>query len=653
MFKDIAGNKLFILGVNYWPSSSGLNMWSEWNLHELEDDIIRMKDVGINLCRFFLFFPDFMPTENKIDPVVVERLISFLDICEKHEIYSMPSFFVGHMSGEDWDVNWRHGRNFLTDKEMLRAEKNYLREIVNNTKHFKYILAWLLSNELPNYVGQQNPEIVATWTNEIISTIKKTDPKRPVSIGDGAWAPEVVSEYDQWKFQLRKLNKYQDFVGLHYYPRVMNPVHHAYTTAFRLRMAQEWEKPVFVEEFGTSTVLCSEANQAHYYREVFYSSLINNSFGAMGWCLNDFDFEDKRPYSHHAFEDKFGIVRTDKSLKPTANEYIKFSKIVNEIYTEKYEKTEHNVGLLIPSNYYYKYPYQFEPEFDKWYDFYLETFSLMKNAFNDVECVIEPAIELNNENDIQPIDKLDPEKIPLLFAPRLKVFTKKYWHKVVEYIKKGGNLYCSFANDSWVVDWHKLVGVEMDCKFGVPDFRDINQLNITIEKNWGDFSKGNNFSIPLNNTNPENSYCSILSTSAEIIMKDQYGDPFLIKNRVGKGNVYFSPYPLEILSLSNNDSRKKNLTMIYKSIYDEIYQDVDFRLNSDCMEMGVWKKQNKKQYKVLIFNHSWHEDEAILNLGNEKLRIINASMNYSQKEKTQIHLKFGKKDLAVLDVIED
>jgi len=648
MFTGNNGEKLFVLGVNYWPSSSAINMWSQWNLQELEEDIIRMKKIGINLCRFFLFMPDFMPKENYVDSVMIDRLIAFLKICEKHEVYSMPSFFVGHMSGEDWDVSWRNDRNFLTDSEMIKAEKYYITEVVNATKQFNYILGWLLSNELPNYVDQQDPEVVENWTNEIVSKIKELD-NRPVSIGDGAWAPEVVSEYDNWKFQLRKLNKYQDFVGLHYYPRVMNPSHHAYTTAFRLRMAQEWSKPVFVEEFGTSTVLCSEENQAHYYREVFYSALMNNSFGAMGWCFNDFDFEDKRPYSHHAFEDQFGIVRTDKSLKPTANEYTEFSKIANEINSEKYQKIENNAGLLIPSNYYYKYPYQFEPEFDELYNFYLESFGLMKNGFNNLECLFEPAIELNNENDIQPIHKLDPEKLLLLFAPRLKNFIKKYWLSVVEYIKNGGNLYCSFANDSWVVDWHKLVGIKMDCKFGVPDFRDADQLEITVMKSIGSFQINDTFNIPLNNTCPEKSYCKILSTDAEILMKDQFGDPFLMKKKVEKGSVYFTPYPLEVLALENLDnSWKPNISNIFKAIYNEIFKDNVVELVGNDFEYGIWKSD--EDYKLIILNHSWEKNIGSMKI-KENFKCVDTS-GIRQNKDGGYSIELGRKGVLLIDIQE-
>lgn len=648
MFTDLNQKKLFILGVNYWPSSSAISMWADWDSEELEEDIKRMQQIGINLCRFFLFMPDFMPKENFVDPVMLERLTVFLQLCEKHKIYTLPSFFVGHMSGEDWDVDWRKGRNFLTDQEMLQAEKYYITKIINSTKHFQYILGWLLSNEISNYVGQQNPKNIEHWTLEIIEQIRQLD-SRPVSIGDGAWAPEIVSEYDRWKFQLRKLNKYQDFTGLHYYPRVLNPSHHSNTTAFRLRMAQEWGKPVFVEEFGTSTVLCSEENQANYYREVFYSALMNNSFGTMGWCFNDFDFENKRPYVHHAFEDKFGIVRTDKSLKPVAREYTLFSSVAKELYSENYTKIEQNAGLLIPSNYYYKYPYQFEPKFDQWYDFYLESFGLMKNGFNDVECVFEPTIDLHDEKDIQPGEKLNPDTLPLIFAPRLKLLTKTYWLNVIEYVKNGGNLYCSFANDSWVVDWHKMAGIEMDCKFGVPDFRNCDELEILVTRNFGDFVQGDKFTIPLDNTHGEKSYCPILSTKAEILMEDQFGGPFLIKNSVGKGSVYFTPYPLETLALnSRNNHWKQTISKIYRAIYDDIYRRKIFSLTGNDFEYGIWKDNRTKYYKILIINHSWEKNKG--KWSTDKNFTCTSTGHFHRSEGGEYHFELERKGVLQLEL---
>jgi len=648
-FKDTNGKDIFLLGVNYWPSSSALNMWTEWNPDELSEDVRRMKQLGMNICRPFLYMPAFMEEENRVSPLMLERLRVFLDICEENELYTLPTFIVGHMSGEDWDVSWRQGANFITDRRVVDATKFYISTIVNEAKDFSYILGWLLSNELPNYIGNQSAKAVALWVQEMIELINQLDPQRPVSIGDGAWSPEILGESSG--FHLRKLNQYQDFVGLHYYPRVMNPWHHSYTTAFRIRMAQEWLRPVIVEEFGTSTTLCSEDNQANYYRTVFYSALINGAQGTLSWCLNDFDFENKRPYSHHAFEERFGVVRTDKTLKPVALEFAKFGEIAGELTQKSYQKIEHPVGLFIPSNYYYEYPYQFQPEFKDWYALYLETFSLLKKANLDVKMIFEPAQVLETDGKYSHELNLDHEEIPVLFVPRFKIMTKKMRMQLEEYIQNGGVLYCSFATDSWVLDWHLLAGIEMDCKFGVPDFRDTAALDVRVKQDWGEYNAGDRFSIPLDNSNPEYGYCVVLSASGNVIMEDQFGDPFLIEHKVGKGKVYFTPYPVEMLALnSNQDSWKTVFRKVYKSIFGTVDSPAPIMLEGDGLEMGVWKNQDG--YKVIILNHSWKKNPGYLKISKENKWIVLSTISYKtlDNRQLQLHFELGRKEIGIFDV---
>ena len=625
-------------------------MWSNWKPQEYEEDIQRMRSLGMNLCRFFLFMPDFMPEEKSVDPLMIERLQTFLEICESHNMYSMPSFFVGHMSGEDWDVPWRNNRDFITNRDMISAEKYYIKEVVKKTKNYSHIIGWLLSNELPNYIEQKNPYKIANWTDEIINTIKSLDPERPVSIGDGAWAPEITSK--QSGFPLSLVNKYQDFVGLHYYPRGGDKWRHSFTTAFRLRMAENWHKPVFVEEVGTSTTLCSEQNQALYYRSVLYSSLINNSFGTIGWCLNDFDFEDKRPYSHHPFEERFGIVKTNKTIKPAGKEFKNFSRISSEICSKEYEKQENNIGLLIPSYFYTEYPYMFEPHFKHWYEFYLETFSLLKRGGLDVECIFEPPVKIDDEERIKPeIKKLDPGKYPLLFAPRLKLFTKKYWQKVVDYVKKGGTLYASFANDSWVLDWHKVAGIDMDCKFGVPDYRQEPELEIKSVQNWGEFIKDQKFILETGNKDPELGYCKLNNASGDVLLKDQYDHPVLTVNRYGKGKVYFSVYPLEMISLKikNSQKVKNNIIRIYRSIFQEVYTGDNIQLIANSIEKGVWRNREDGSYKIIMFNHNWQKNNCKLSIpGNYE--IVSDKVDKADGKGDTYKFSLGKKEALVLDL---
>jgi len=649
-FRNHQGKRIFLLGVNYWPASAALNMWTEWNPEEIISDIQRMKKLGMNCCRPFLFMPAFVPGEGDVAPLMLERLDFFLDRCERQEIGAMPTFIVGHMSGEDWNASWSRGSDFITDEKMKAITRNYLRKVVQAVKTRRSVIAWLLSNELPNYIGNQRPELVTAWVKEMIAVIRAVDPDRPVSVGDGAWSPEITGEPSA--FLLRKLNEYQDFVGLHYYPRGLSPWQHSYTTAFRTALAREWKRPVIIEEFGASTTLCSEENQAAYYRNVFYSALINGAQGALSWCLNDFDFPDKRPYSHHPFEERFGIIRTDKSLKPAAKEIAKFASIVEELIEYQSQLSDNLVGCLIPSNFYYHYPYLFDPDFKKWYSLYLETYTLLKRANLNVRILFEPAQELENGGALSHEMVLDPGQIPVLFIPRLKLLQKSTHHILTEYVEKGGTLYFSFANDSWVLDWHELAGVETDCKFGVPDFYDSDSLEITVKENWGQFKRGQKLQIPLNSSDPEYSYCPILHTSARVIMEDSYGSPFLVEHSFGKGTVYFCSFSIEMLALaSRNEQWKIVLSNIYRSIHRTVYPNPLFAIEGDGLEMGVWKKGG--DYRVIIFNHSWSDQPGRFYINSDNLSIASASEKYSKIDDEGYKLSLKRKEVMILSIVKD
>jgi hypothetical protein len=646
-FKNKFQNDVFLLGVNYWPSSSAIRMWSRWDPEEIEEDIIQMKELGMNCFRPFLFMPDFTDSSGGVRARMTERLHTVLTLCEKHELYSMITFIVGHMSGENWDVPWRKDKNFITDSNIYQITEKYIQAIVRETKHYSTICAWLLSNELPNYIEETDPVPITEWVKNIIWAIKTLDPERPVSIGDGAWSPEIIGE--QTGFHLRKLNKYQDFVGLHYYPRGMSPWHHTYTTAFRLSLAKEWGKPVIVEEFGTSTTLCSEENQASYYRTVFYSALINGARGVLSWCLNDFDFIDERPYSHHPYEEHFGIVRTDKSLKPAAEEFWKFNDIITEISGKGFQKVENPVGLFIPSNFYYEYPFQFQPEFKQVYDLYLETFSLLKRGNLDVKIMFEPAQELEKGGDYTHVLTLDPGEIPFLFIPRMKLMTKQTRIVLEAYLKKGGVVYFSFAHDSWVPDWHTLAGIEMDCKFGVPDFYDKDCLEISSSGKNSLFDTIQPFTIPLNRASPEFGFCPVTKWYGESILEDPSRSPFLLRHSVGKGTVWFSPFPLEMLALNSPSALwKASLSHMYRSMYTSINPRIPFNLEGDGLEMGLWK--NESRYLCLIFNHAGEKRTGRLTVNIPRWSIEAVSIPYQQAGSESMTFTLDKKSVCTIKI---
>ena len=74
---NLLSNNPFKIGVNYWPASTAIKMWSEWDSAEVLHDFHQMSDAGIDLVRFFLFTPDFVK-QGQIDPQQLEHYRSVL-----------------------------------------------------------------------------------------------------------------------------------------------------------------------------------------------------------------------------------------------------------------------------------------------------------------------------------------------------------------------------------------------------------------------------------------------------------------------------------------------------------------------------------------------------------------------------------------------
>lgn len=93
MFSD------FSFGCNYWASYSGTNMWRDFQIDEIDKDLISLEKIGAKILRVFPLWSDFQPIspiftqegkllqvvdnhnnpvlDNGIDPVMTQRLASF------------------------------------------------------------------------------------------------------------------------------------------------------------------------------------------------------------------------------------------------------------------------------------------------------------------------------------------------------------------------------------------------------------------------------------------------------------------------------------------------------------------------------------------------------------------------------------------------
>ncbi|MCK4578815.1 MAG: cellulase family glycosylhydrolase [Candidatus Marinimicrobia bacterium] len=639
--------KKFFLGVNYWPGKTGVQMWSRWNPEQIRVDLTRMTELGMNAHRSFLFLPDFLPTPHETNPLMLERFLQYLALCEEIGIGTFPSFFVGHMSGEDWDIPWRDGKNFYTDPELLKVEERYITDVVIAAQNSPAILGWVLSNEIPVFEPRGTEKEVVAWAGRMIQAIRNQDGDHPVSIGDGCWAPEVSRR--AFNFPLRYLAPMQDFLGLHFYPRSGNPWRQSFTAAFRLQMAAAWGKPVIIEEFGHSTTMGSEENQAHYYRTTLYSSLVNGAKGAFNWCFSDFELWDTRPYNHHPFEMRFGLVQSNGDLKPAAKEIRAFSTDCHDLYSGEWEPgREPRVGLVIPRPYYQIQPIDWDSDFSEWYPLYLNVFSDLKRANLLVQSIFEPAGDSECPEDEHHLLELNPAINPLLVLPRLKRITAPFWRQILQFVHSGGHLYTSFSHDHWIVDWEETFGITSDVRFGLPTTPAADEISLSIISDWLREKVGDGFTIPIKDMSVETAYCPVITQTAEVLIEDQDQNPVLLYQPFGKGGLYYSLFPLEMMLLKAGDHPANAFWgRILGAIWNQVTELPDVSVGGQDLEWGIWRNIATDDVKLVVVNHAWDKRRGSVHLAQGSGGVLSANVPTTKSEAGIIEFELDRKAILI------
>ena len=109
MSKKALDKGTFTLGLNYWASHAGTNMWNQWDENVVEEDLCRIEGMGIRFLRVFPLWSDFQPLkqlyayagakkevryENEeplpfteegkagVDPVMMDRFAGFCKMAE-------------------------------------------------------------------------------------------------------------------------------------------------------------------------------------------------------------------------------------------------------------------------------------------------------------------------------------------------------------------------------------------------------------------------------------------------------------------------------------------------------------------------------------------------------------------------------------------
>jgi endo-1,4-beta-mannosidase len=517
-------------------------MWRSYDPAVVREELRVLREHGLTMTRSFFFWPDFMPEPDAVDEKMAARFGDFLDRHAEQRMSTVPTFIVGHMSGQNWDPAWRAGRDLYADVWMVGRQAWFAGEMVRRFGSHPAVAGWLVSNEMPLYGGDQAPpETVAAWAQIIRDAVRAAGGRQPFSLGDGAWGIEATGRENG--FRLAEVARLCDFLGPHVYPAGDDRIRQHYAAAWQCELAGTFGRPVVLEEFGVSSDFASEDNAARYYRHVLHNSLLAGAAGWIAWNNTDFDLPGQDPYRHHAFEQHFGLTDAAGQPKATLREMRAFAAILDAIEAGRCARTDTDAALIVPS--YLDTSYPFTDPADR-----PPIARSLAQAYVSARLADLPVALARETGGIAgggPGEGRSDARLYL--APSVQRMLAPTGAALERLAARGACVYVSYsAGDGrshrgpWYGRLNKMFGVRHLLDVGMGHPVEDNAVRLTLHRDLGGLAAGTTltFAVPGNQV-----FLPVEPDGAEVLATDARGRPALLLRRTGSGSVVLCTYPVE------------------------------------------------------------------------------------------------------------
>ena len=531
------------IGANFWSRTGGPRMWSRYDPGIVREELRVLHEHGLTMTRSFFYWPDFMPAPDTIDEGACDRYRDFLDAHREVGMGTIPTFIVGHMSGENWDPSWRHGRDLYTDVWMVARQAWYITELTRRFHDHPAVIGWLISNEIPIYGGEGDEEIISAWALLMVGAVRAGGGHQPVSLGDGAWGVETTG-HDSG-FSSLTYGELVDFIGPHVYRMENDRVRQHLKAAFVCELAQVAGKPVIMEEFGLSSDFVSARGSASYYRQLLHSTLTAGASGWVAWNNTDFDdLREQRPYSHHPFEMHFGITDAAGAPKPPLEELRIFSEELSGTDLAGLRRAPTATGIIVPSCLTARYPFTTEEERALIVDASEQAYVAAKEADLAPGIVHEPEDGLAGGIE---------SGYDLYLAPSTKQLAAATWPRLAELARGGATVYASYCagettaqRGPWWTGLDSLFGVAQELTYGLNDPVEDETVEITFVEPLGPLPEGATLRFRAAGNREARAFLPVRALDgAEVVARDSHGRPAIVVKRHGSGRAVLCTYPLE------------------------------------------------------------------------------------------------------------
>ncbi len=186
------------LGIGYLPTRTGPRFWRRFDAGEIREDFSHIAALGLEAVRVPLFWHDFQPGVDRIDPRMLDRFGEFLDIAGDHHLKVMAGLWAGFWDGAlwwpDWGVNpaplpphwpllvndkwirWGRLRHPFTSERMLQARALLVRELVAYFADHPALIGW---EPLPGFgrlSAASDKDAARRWLDEVIAMLDRASP---------------------------------------------------------------------------------------------------------------------------------------------------------------------------------------------------------------------------------------------------------------------------------------------------------------------------------------------------------------------------------------------------------------------------------------------------------------------------------------------
>lgn len=598
----------FFTGINYWGSESAINMWSDFNPDSIENDLKLLKNAGVTHLRVFPLWSVFQPLNALYGPNDVyeytfgedplpdtpagragvseeacEKFEKFCNMAEKYDMKLIVALITGHMSFRTYNPPAFDGRELLSDPTVIKWQLRFVKYFVSRFKDKSAIEGWDLGNEPIQMPGLKNRhyDTFYVWCSIIADAVKSCDNVHPVISGlDNSVVENGYSN-------LKTIGEMCDIHTTHPYnifctnSDPLNTMKPIMDLPFKCRLGEDISGiPTFVQEFGSIGYMnCSKKTEADFYRASLLTCLAHGCYGTMWWCAFDQGHHNYAPYRWNTIGSDYGFFDKELNEKPIVEENRKFKELLSMLPDGKLPAHSTNGVILIPR------------EERKDIDLLRATYILAKQANLDMNFSYAP----------DPI----PDS-PLYIIPSVKEnksIPKNRLDELLEKVKNGAVLYIC-ADTGLFRQIPEITGVEISYREDVGT-----EKKLLL----------NGKELPINTKY----FYKAQSSCAEVVGKDENGEPIFFRNKYGKGYVYFLTLPLEAYLTEKKGAFFKESQPEYHLVYRELAKTAGIKRICDSDNSFIRLTEHKideNSYYIFAINYNNKPESAVITI-SEKFKI--------------------------------